>query len=96
MAKKNKNIKRGKDHHFSKPDDQKVAKVVYVPTGKPRGRPKGYKNVGGTPKAKVASGKPRGRPAKEWMRQRSLEDILFLIGMPTPSNHIFVQNLICN
>ena len=65
MAKKNKNMKKGKAHHWSVPDDQKVAKVVYVPTGKPRGRPKGYKNVGGTPKAKVASGKPKGRPAKE-------------------------------
>jgi len=32
---------------------------TYKKTGKPRGRPKGYKNVGGTPKAKakVASAK---------------------------------------
>ena len=65
VQKRTKNMKKGKAHHWSKPDDQKVAKKVYVPTGKPRGRPKGYKNVGGTPKAKVASGKPRGRPAKE-------------------------------
>jgi hypothetical protein len=62
MAKKsNKNMKRGKDHHFSVPDDQKVAKKAYVPTGKPRGRPKGS----GTAQKNVPSGKPRGRPAKE-------------------------------
>ena len=65
MAKKNKNMKRGKAHHWSVPDDQKVTKKVYVPTGKPRGRPVGYKNIKGTPKAKVPTGKPRGRPAKE-------------------------------
>lgn len=38
------------------PDDQKVAKKVYVPTGKSRGRPAGAK-------AYVPTGKPRGRPA---------------------------------
>lgn len=54
-------MKRGKDHHFSVPDDQKVAKKAYVPTGKPRGRPKGS----GTAQKNVPSGKPRGRPAKE-------------------------------
>ena len=68
MAKtSNKNMKKGKAHHWSKPDDQKVGKVtkkVYVPTGKPRGRPPGP----GGPKEKkvyVPSGKPRGRPAKK-------------------------------
>ena len=38
------------------PDDQKVAKKVYIPTGKPRGRPAGAK-------AYVPTGKPRERPA---------------------------------
>jgi hypothetical protein len=28
MAKKNKNMKKGKAHHWSVPDDQKVAKKV--------------------------------------------------------------------
>ena len=61
MAKKksNKNMKKGKAHHWSVPDDQKVAKKVYVPTGKPRGRPAGS----GTAKKYVPSGKPRGRPS---------------------------------
>ena len=61
MAKKksNKNMKKGKAHHWHVPDDQKVAKKVYVPTGKPRGRPPGP----GGPKVYVPSGKPRGRPS---------------------------------
>ena len=55
-------MKKGKAHHWSVPDDQKVAKKVYVPTGKPRGRPAGS----GTAKKVVPSGKPKGRPsAKE-------------------------------
>ena len=40
----------------------KKAKSAYVPSGKPRGRPK---QEGSTPKpAYVPSGKPRGRPKK--------------------------------
>ena len=52
-------MKKGKAHHWHVPDDQKVAKKVYVPTGKPRGRPPGP----GGPKVYVPSGKPRGRPS---------------------------------
>merc|ERR1712212_714418 len=64
MAKKksNKNMKKGKEHHWHVPDDQKVAKKAYVPTGKPRGRPP---KAGGPAKAYVPSGKPRGRPSSK-------------------------------
>ena len=40
------------------PDDQRVAKKVYVPTGKPRGRPA----KAAAARAYVPTGKPRGRP----------------------------------
>ena len=69
MASVDKEKKRG-----AVPDDQKVPKNVYVPTGKPRGRPPGKKvenrgahlrkpehlKVGR--KEYVPTGKPRGRP----------------------------------
>ena len=55
-------MKKGKAHHWSKPDDQKVAKKnAYVPTGKPRGRPPGV----GKAAAAAAVAKPKGGPAKE-------------------------------
>ena len=59
----NKNMKKGKRkaHHWSVPDDQKVAKKAYVPTGTPRGRPAGSGTA--TAKKYVPSGKPRGRPS---------------------------------
>ena len=63
MAKtSNKNMKKGKAHHWSKPDDQKVAKTknAYVPTGKPRGRPP---KDGVAKPVRVPTGKPKGRPA---------------------------------
>ena len=41
--------------HLKKADADKVAKKEYVPTGKPRGRPKGSGK-------KPYTGKPRGRP----------------------------------
>ena len=39
-------------------DQKKGKKAAYVPTGKPRGRPKGSVNK----KNKPYTGKPRGRP----------------------------------
>jgi len=57
---KKKSMKRGAAHHWHKAEEDKVAPKPYVPTGKPRGRPK-------DPNAKPRpppSGKPRGRPAK--------------------------------
>ena len=63
MAKtSNKNMKKGKAHHWSKPDDQKVVKTkaVYVSNGKPRGRPP---KDGVAKPVLVPTGKPKGRPA---------------------------------
>ena len=50
---------KGKAHHWSKPDDEKVPKKEYVPTGKPRGRPPNPDTV-----KRVPTGNPRGRPPK--------------------------------
>ena len=57
----NKKMKRGAAHHWHKAEEDKVAKKPYVPTGKPRGRPKMAEE---DKKKKVSSGKPRGRPKK--------------------------------
>ena len=49
----------------SEEKEKKVKKSTYVPTGKPRGRPKGSVSK----KNKPYTGKPRGRPkgsTKEW------------------------------
>lgn len=43
-------MKKGKDHHWSKPDDEKTPKQPYVPTGKPRGRPPKEENEKKAPK----------------------------------------------
>jgi len=61
--KSNKGMKRGAAHHWAKADGDKVAKKVYVPTGKPTGRrkmaPEDLKF-----KPYVPTGKPRGRKPK--------------------------------
>jgi len=56
---KKKSTKRGAAHHWHKAEEDKVAPKPYVPTGKPRGRPKNPDS-----KPRVPTGKPRGRPAK--------------------------------
>jgi hypothetical protein len=56
---KKKSVKRGAAHHWHKAEEDKVAPKPYVPTGKPRGRPKNPDS-----KPYVPSGKPRGRPAE--------------------------------
>ena len=52
--------KRGADHHWYKAEEDKVAPKPYVPTGKPRGRPK--KAEEDKAPRYVPTGKPRGRP----------------------------------
>ena len=55
-------MKKGKAHHWHKEEKDKVPKKSYVPSGKPRGRPK---KPEGEAKAKyVPTGVPRGRPKK--------------------------------
>merc|ERR1712080_308361 len=54
-------VKKGRAHHWHKAEKDKVPKTPYVPTGKPRGRPK--KPPGErVSQPYVPTGKPRGRP----------------------------------
>ena len=57
---KKKSMKRGAAHHWHKAEEDKVDAKPYVPTGKPRGRPKNPDSKG----PYVPTGKPRGRKAK--------------------------------
>ena len=63
MARKKsvRNRPRGEKHHWHKAEKDKVPPKPYVPTGKPRGRPKNPDSKG----PYVPTGKPRGRPAKK-------------------------------